>query len=61
MTLSLCPIIHYSLIGEPAYWIVRNTWGTEWGINGYVNIAMNKNLCGEHLNYVLTLLPWLIH
>eukprot|EP00057_Strongylocentrotus_purpuratus_P030207 XP_780996.2 PREDICTED: cathepsin L1 [Strongylocentrotus purpuratus] len=29
------------------YWICRNTWGEEWGDNGYINIARNhNNMCG---------------
>lgn len=28
------------------YWIVRNQWGTNWGMNGYAYVAMGQNTCG---------------
>ena len=28
------------------YWIVRNQWGTSWGMNGYIYVAMGDNTCG---------------
>lgn len=28
------------------YWIVRNQWGTSWGMSGYAYVAMGENTCG---------------
>lgn len=32
--------------GSIPYWIVRNSWGTSWGIDGYVRVKMGGNVCG---------------
>ena len=27
------------------YWIIRNSWGTDWGENGYIYIKAGENTC----------------
>jgi len=39
-------LVGYDKTGSSPYWIVRNSWNTDWGIDGYMHLEMGKNLCG---------------
>ena len=36
-------VVGYSSAGN--YWIIRNEWGTSWGIKGYLYLTAGQNLC----------------
>jgi len=39
-------LVGYNSTGSMSYWIVRNSWNTDWGVNGYIYLEMGKNTCG---------------
>jgi len=41
--------VGYDHTQSPPFWIVKNSWGSDWGMNGYFNIESDNGLCGINL------------
>jgi len=39
-------LVGYNTTANPAYWIVRNSWGADWGVDGYIHLQIGDNPCG---------------
>jgi len=39
-------LVGYDTTTNPPYWIVKNSWGTTWGEQGFFRIQANNDLCG---------------
>lgn len=54
-------VVGYGTIGGQDYWLIKNSWSTYWGNDGYVLMAQKENHCGvaTAATYVVPDMPWL--
>lgn len=43
-------IMGWGVEGDQPYWLVKNSWGVDWGVNGYFKIVRGENHCDIEAN-----------
>ncbi|XP_047323513.1 thiol protease aleurain-like [Impatiens glandulifera] len=38
--------VGYGIENEIPFWLIKNSWGGDWGDNGYFKMELGKNMCG---------------
>ena len=40
-------VVGYSLAPPLPYWIIKNSWGPDFGENGFLRVKYGENMCGK--------------